>query len=708
MKLLKLEITAFGKFTNKTIDLRDDFILIRGDNEAGKSTCVKFIEGVFYGFVKPYLKTTRYNEDLEKYKPWSSSNYEGSIIIENDGEILRVYRNFQNGEYNIYNEKIGKDITDTLSGYKQSNKSFPGEYFFNVSSEVFNNSKIIGQNNVGIKDESTRYITDTMLKNKENYEDLTSSKKSVEYLKGLKRDIGTKTNINKSLGKAYEEYRIVNSEIKRIKELKKEYDNSLDRLSGLEMEFIDKNKLFELKENQLSYEKQEMDSKILKEKEELLIEISNLNKKKLEIENSKKLYDPYIKKYLNIKEEEKYLKKAFDELSQEKRQVYKKYLDISKNLDEKVQASTKSSKLSKFKFFTVFLFTIIVCFLLKNYTNLTNSIIFIGFVVVNLICFIIQKQNTNKFDKDNFEKAKKDRDFYYKKIEDLDKEIKYLLNDEEDKNNSLLDIDKTINDKFNIGIREIKELDEDLSNCENNLKDCNSRLEFITRTKPLIRDSSLNKIEFSKDFYMVENIDLEELRKEKDEIYNEIVRLKERIKMLDNALIKLPGLLDKEKSTSNRIDELENKSKIIDMTLKLVEESFEELKANFVPKLIKSVNSLLEPIYGNYIKFYIDEFLNVSYKENGSGDIKSSLSLSKGSQDIIFLVLKIAICIELYDKSGFLILDDAFNYLDDKRLMDIIYILNKKLSNNQIIILSCQDRELEVLKSYQDVKIINL
>ena len=708
MKLLKLEITAFGKFTNKTIDLRDDFILIKGDNEAGKSTCVKFIEGVFYGFVKPYLKTTRYNEDLEKYRPWGSSNYEGSIIIENDGEILRVYRNFQNGEYNIYNEKTGKDITETLNGYKQSNKSFPGEYFFNVSSEVFNNSKIIGQNNVGIKDESTRYITDTMLKNKESYEDLTSSKKSVEYLTGLKRDIGTKTNVNKPLGKAYEEYRIVSSEVKRITELKKEYDNSLDRLSGLEKKFIEKNKLFELKEKQLSYEKQEMDSKILKEKEELLNEISNLKKKKLEIENSKKLYDPYLQTYLKIKEEEKYLEKAFDELSQEKRQVYKKYLDISKFLDEKVQASTKSSKLSKFKFFTVFLFTIIVCFLLKNYTNLTNSIIFIGFVVVNFICFVIQKQNTNKFDNNELEKAKKDRDFYYKKIEDLDKEIEYLLNDEEDKNNSLLDIDKTINDKFNIGIREIKELEEDLSNCENNLKDCNSRLDFITKTKPLTENSNFNKIKFSKEFYLVENIELEDLRKEKDEIYNEIVRLKERIKILDSEIIKLPRLLDKEKSTSNRIDELENKSKIIEMTLKLVEESFEELKANFVPKLIKSVNSLLEPIYDNNLKFYIDEFLNVSYKGNGSSDIKSSLSLSKGSQDIIFLVLKIAICTELYDKSGFLILDDAFNYLDDKRLKDIIDILYKKLSNNQIIILSCQDRELEVLKSYQDVKIINL
>ena len=103
MKLLKLEISGFGKFENGIIDLKEDVILIRGDNEAGKSTCVKFIEGVFYGFVKPYLKTTRYTDDLEKYRPWNSSNYEGSIIIDYNGEILRVYRNFQSGDYKIYN-----------------------------------------------------------------------------------------------------------------------------------------------------------------------------------------------------------------------------------------------------------------------------------------------------------------------------------------------------------------------------------------------------------------------------------------------------------------------------------------------------------------------------------------------------------------------------------------------------------------------------
>lgn len=708
MKLLKLEISGFGKFENRIIDLKEDFILIRGDNEAGKSTCVKFIEGVFYGFVKPYLKTTRYTDDLEKYRPWNSSNYEGSIIIDYNGEILRVYRNFQSGDYKIYNEVTGKDITDTLEGYKQSNKSFPGEYFFKVSSEVFNNTKIIGQNNVGIKDQATRYITDTMLKNRDSHEDLTSSKKSVEYLKELRRSIGTTTNTNKPLGKAYDDYKKLSDEVKKISELKKEYDISLKKFSELERDFTDKNNLFELKDKQLSYEKQEINSKVLNEKNELLNEISNLKKKKAEIENSKKFYEPYLKEYEKIKDEEKYLKKAFDELSQEKRQVYKKYLDISKKLDDTFQTKKKNEKSVKIKYILVFLLSILACYLLRQYTKISSSSIFLGFVVINIISFMIQKRISGKSNDEEYEKIKKDKDFYYKKIEELDKEIEYLLNDEEDKNNCLLDIDNTLSEKFNIGIKEIKDLDEELFNCEKNLKDLKARLDFIINTKPLTNSSNLNEVKFSKDFYIVENMTLEELRNEKDLVNNELVRVKERIKILDSEIIKLPSLLDKEKSTAEKIEELESTLKIIDTTLKLVEESFEELKASFVPKLINRVNLLLEPIYGDKIKFYIDEFLNISYRENGSSNLKSSLSLSKGSQDIIFFVLKIAICIELYDKSGFLILDDAFNYLDDARLKKIIYVLKEELIDNQIILLSCQYRELEVLKSYHDIKIINL
>ena len=388
--------------------------------------------------------------------------------------------------------------------------------------------------------------------------------------------------------------------------------------------------------------------------------------------------------------------------------MYKKYLDISKTLDDAVKDNKKSEKSAKIRYFIVFLFSIIASYLLRQYTKLSSTTIFMVFVMMNLISFMIQNRHSDKLDGKEYEKVKSDRDFYFEKIGDLDKEIEYLLNDEENKNNSLLEIDKTINDKFNIGIKEIKDLDEELFNCEKKLEESKSRLDFIVKTKPITKNPNLERLEFSKDFYIVENMGIEELRNEKDLLNNEIVRIKERIKILDSEIINLPSLLDKENSTSKKIEELENNLRIIDLTIKLVEESFEELKSSFVPKLINKVNLLLKPIYEDNIKFYIDEFLNISYKENASSNIKSSLSLSKGSQDIIFFVLKIAICTELYDKSSFLILDDAFNYLDDDRLKKIISVLKEELFNNQIILLSCQEREMEILKSYQDVKIINL
>ena len=51
MKIRALTPTAFGKFqTSRPIELSDGLNIIRGDNEAGKSTLGAFILGMFYGF----------------------------------------------------------------------------------------------------------------------------------------------------------------------------------------------------------------------------------------------------------------------------------------------------------------------------------------------------------------------------------------------------------------------------------------------------------------------------------------------------------------------------------------------------------------------------------------------------------------------------------------------------------------------------------
>ena len=52
MKIKELKINGFGKLENKEIELKDNINVIYGKNEAGKSTLLKFITGMFYGLSK--------------------------------------------------------------------------------------------------------------------------------------------------------------------------------------------------------------------------------------------------------------------------------------------------------------------------------------------------------------------------------------------------------------------------------------------------------------------------------------------------------------------------------------------------------------------------------------------------------------------------------------------------------------------------------
>ena len=52
MYLNKLLLKDFGKFNNKSIDLKPGLNLIYGENEAGKTTIKEFIIGMLYGIDK--------------------------------------------------------------------------------------------------------------------------------------------------------------------------------------------------------------------------------------------------------------------------------------------------------------------------------------------------------------------------------------------------------------------------------------------------------------------------------------------------------------------------------------------------------------------------------------------------------------------------------------------------------------------------------
>lgn len=84
MKLLKAEITEFGKYHQFSFDFTAGNQLIFGANEAGKSTLYHFIKAMLFGFPKKQKRKRDYETN--------HAYYGGALEIEIDGEVLRIER----------------------------------------------------------------------------------------------------------------------------------------------------------------------------------------------------------------------------------------------------------------------------------------------------------------------------------------------------------------------------------------------------------------------------------------------------------------------------------------------------------------------------------------------------------------------------------------------------------------------------------------
>ena len=90
MQINNIEIISFGKFKNKTINLKNGVNIISGENESGKSTVISFIFAMFYGFGESRGKSLSLRE---KYTPWDGGVCEGKLsLTTDDGKNITIYR----------------------------------------------------------------------------------------------------------------------------------------------------------------------------------------------------------------------------------------------------------------------------------------------------------------------------------------------------------------------------------------------------------------------------------------------------------------------------------------------------------------------------------------------------------------------------------------------------------------------------------------
>ncbi len=144
MKIKKIQIAAFGKLTDFSLEFSDGFNVLYGVNESGKTTLMYFIQAMFYGIGSNARKNNIADNDREHYRPWHSPLYGGTILFEHKNRIYSLERNFgptkAKDTTRLVFDATGKEV-------KLSSPDEPGFELFGMGKTEFLNTVFVHQMN---------------------------------------------------------------------------------------------------------------------------------------------------------------------------------------------------------------------------------------------------------------------------------------------------------------------------------------------------------------------------------------------------------------------------------------------------------------------------------------------------------------------------------------------------------------------------------
>lgn len=230
------------------------------------------------------------------------------------------------------------------------------------------------------------------------------------------------------------------------------------------------------------------------------------------------------------------------------------------------------------------------------------------------------------------------------------------------------------------------------------LKNLKERLEVLLKEEEEFKENhkDIENVEFFK-FPKVDLINLEKLNQKQEEVLQKIDGFKEELAILEVEVSKTERslkevdalILEKEEKERER-KELGHRYEIIEKTRAFLKEAKEKF-------LIKYRN----PIKENFDKYYnmiakddkvyeLDVDLNLQLKEMGKR--KDLALLSTGYQDLVGFCRRLSMVMAMYDEEKpFLILDDPFVNLDEKRLQGGLRLLKELEKEHQILYFYCHE-----------------
>lgn len=369
MKIKSLKINGFGKLEKKEMHFSDGINVIKGKNESGKSTLLKFITSMFYGVSKN--KNGKFIPDFDRYKPWSNEEYSGKIsYLLDNGDEYEVFREFKKKSPIIYNSN-----KDDISKIYQIDKSKENMFFSQqtgVTEENFFATCVSEQENVKLSNTMKNTVIQKLSNIVSTGNENISYKKAIEKInKKQLEEVGNKRSIGRPINK-------VDEEIEKLEIEKQEIEKYKDK----------------------KYQVEEKRNLLAEDLEDNKIILDLLRRQKMNLEKTQLEYEK-LKIFKELLEEDNTRKERLEEKLQD--------------LEELKEDSLKKNNFANYIFILAIVIITAISFVLKKYAVLLINIIPI---ILLLITFL----NNNKIKKENKKNSKR----IYQEIANLEEELETL------------------------------------------------------------------------------------------------------------------------------------------------------------------------------------------------------------------------------------------------------------------------------------------
>ncbi len=761
MIIKTLSLRAFGKFKDTKVELKPGLNLVYGTNEAGKTTVQTFIQGMFFGFYKPYRKKKTYSEEYQKYMPWNQFDYSGALTYQINGQEIRLERNFLRAKDSlfIYDNTTGKIINDQFK--------YDGVIRQHLPLGNLGMTAVIYNHTVNMRQSDQDYDGSSQDEIRDSYLEMHNASGIEINFKGLIRRLEEKKNL---IGRSSQSKSRIGAAIRERDELEtllKEARTAYARVAGNQ----EKITRYQMQMKQIEAENEYLSQEsVVKRKKELLASYEKINK--LEKENNRlskiiredQIYEDYSYKTLEglkaianqaerLSGQMDYIEKEMADASEHLKTLRQKeaakrsclaghsletisedYETYKKEQNEVAAVDTKANIIIN----SVALLVTLLGMGLVGLANIglmgasqgiENLSLTVGvtLAIVGVVGLSYGISTTLK--KRQILKEKQliplqaeilakyqlpdgpSFDSYYKKAVRNQKELEQLQNECE-----LLIVQHSRHQAgFEVlfdqrrGI--VRELERKLA--EYAVKDI---AEYAERCEKGQQLEEL-KIRFNGNLRLLENL-LETVNGGKTEDgqavwqkaspkSTELLRLGKEIARLEGENAALTDGIGLPVEIAETIKSLEAQISTCEIELKAcnaVLEVFETIqKSNHrasAPELNENIGAILKTITGHYQGVKIDESMKLKVVDPGGGDFKDAEQLSAGTMDQVHFAFRYGIGQQISPELPF-ILDEPFVRYDKQRKTAALKLLVELSRKVQVILFTCDDDEEQLLRSLQ-------